>query len=179
MGYFILYLLDDFHQYKIIVCWLCYCYISSFPFPVIGTAFALNMLFSIPIWIGVLLTGLSTLLLLALQQYGVFQDLHFSLFYLSCSNRVSMPCIDSSILTLENSSPVCSYSWLDVIISDNWTLDTLNRTLTPSLYSLCRLGSLNSWLHFLYWQLRFASSWSWAMQNLMWEKYFMAYLSLN
>ncbi|XP_048591589.1 metal transporter Nramp1 [Brassica napus] len=38
---------------------------------VIGTAFALNMLFSIPIWIGVLLTGLSTLMLLALQQYGV------------------------------------------------------------------------------------------------------------
>lgn len=40
-------------------------------FAVIGTAFALNMLFSIPIWCGVLLTGLSTLILLALQQYGV------------------------------------------------------------------------------------------------------------
>jgi manganese transport protein len=39
--------------------------------PVIGTAFALNMLFKIPVWIGVLLTGLSTLVLLALQQYGV------------------------------------------------------------------------------------------------------------
>lgn len=38
---------------------------------VIGTAFALNMLFHIPVWIGVLLTGLSTLILLALQQYGV------------------------------------------------------------------------------------------------------------
>ncbi|KAJ4843979.1 Metal transporter nramp1 [Turnera subulata] len=38
---------------------------------VIGTAFALNMLFGIPVWIGVLLTGLSTLVLLALQQYGV------------------------------------------------------------------------------------------------------------
>ncbi|XP_063937075.1 metal transporter Nramp1 isoform X2 [Daucus carota subsp. sativus] len=38
---------------------------------VIGTAFALNMLFHIPVWIGVLLTGLSTLVLLALQQYGV------------------------------------------------------------------------------------------------------------
>ncbi|KAF3971035.1 hypothetical protein CMV_005333 [Castanea mollissima] len=38
---------------------------------VIGTAFALNMLFSIPLWCGVLLTGLSTLVLLALQQYGV------------------------------------------------------------------------------------------------------------
>ncbi|CAG7905033.1 unnamed protein product [Brassica rapa] len=44
---------------------------------VIGTAFALNMLFSIPIWIGVLLTGLSTLMLLALQQYGVFFSLIF------------------------------------------------------------------------------------------------------
>ncbi|CAJ2652681.1 unnamed protein product [Trifolium pratense] len=29
------------------------------------------MLFNIPVWIGVLLTGLSTLMLLALQQYGV------------------------------------------------------------------------------------------------------------
>ncbi|ESW07809.1 hypothetical protein PHAVU_010G160800 [Phaseolus vulgaris] len=38
---------------------------------VIGTAFALNMLFNIPVWIGVLLTGFSTLVLLALQQYGV------------------------------------------------------------------------------------------------------------
>ncbi|XXG65952.1 hypothetical protein AAC387_Pa05g3529 [Persea americana] len=38
---------------------------------VIGTAFALNMLFRIPVWCGVLLTGLSTLMLLALQQYGV------------------------------------------------------------------------------------------------------------
>ncbi|XP_021776137.1 metal transporter Nramp6-like [Chenopodium quinoa] len=38
---------------------------------VIGTAFALNMLFKIPVWAGVLLTGLSTLVLLALQQYGV------------------------------------------------------------------------------------------------------------
>ncbi|GMQ09223.1 hypothetical protein CsSME_00052673 [Camellia sinensis var. sinensis] len=38
---------------------------------VIGTAFALNMLFKIPMWAGVLLTGLSTLMLLALQRYGV------------------------------------------------------------------------------------------------------------
>lgn len=38
---------------------------------VIGTAFALNMLFKIPVWIGVILTGFSTLVLLALQQYGV------------------------------------------------------------------------------------------------------------
>ncbi|KAJ3708381.1 hypothetical protein LUZ61_012086 [Rhynchospora tenuis] len=38
---------------------------------VIGTAFALNMLFKIPVWIGVLITGLSTLMLLLLQQYGV------------------------------------------------------------------------------------------------------------
>ena len=39
---------------------------------VIGTAFALNMLFNIPVWIGVLLTGFSTLILLALQKYGVY-----------------------------------------------------------------------------------------------------------
>ncbi|KAJ4951072.1 hypothetical protein NE237_027904 [Protea cynaroides] len=38
---------------------------------VIGTAFALNILFHIPVWTGVLLTGLSTLLLLGLQRYGV------------------------------------------------------------------------------------------------------------
>ncbi|KAL2330881.1 hypothetical protein Fmac_018462 [Flemingia macrophylla] len=38
---------------------------------VTGTAFALNMLFNIPVWICVLLTGLSTMILLALQQYGV------------------------------------------------------------------------------------------------------------
>ncbi|XP_057490522.1 LOW QUALITY PROTEIN: metal transporter Nramp7.2-like [Actinidia eriantha] len=38
---------------------------------VIGTAFALNILFHIPVWVGVLLTGFSTLLLLGLQRYGV------------------------------------------------------------------------------------------------------------
>ncbi|KAG6543804.1 hypothetical protein Mapa_014644 [Marchantia paleacea] len=38
---------------------------------VIGSAYALNMLFGIPVWAGVLLTGFSTLMLLALQQYGV------------------------------------------------------------------------------------------------------------
>ncbi|KAK3023056.1 hypothetical protein RJ639_044772 [Escallonia herrerae] len=38
---------------------------------VIGTAFALNILFNIPVWAGVLFTGLSTLLLLGLQRYGV------------------------------------------------------------------------------------------------------------
>ncbi|CAB4266895.1 unnamed protein product [Prunus armeniaca] len=38
---------------------------------VIGTAFALNILFNIPVWTGVLLTGFSTLLLLGLQRYGV------------------------------------------------------------------------------------------------------------
>ncbi|GMN45549.1 hypothetical protein TIFTF001_014740 [Ficus carica] len=37
----------------------------------IGTAFALNILFKIPVWVGVLLTGSSTLLLLGLQRYGV------------------------------------------------------------------------------------------------------------
>eukprot|EP00250_Pteridium_aquilinum_P025509 c30958_g1_i1 orf=74-529(+) len=38
---------------------------------VLGTAFALNLLLHIPVWLGVLLTGLSTLIILALQQYGV------------------------------------------------------------------------------------------------------------
>ncbi|KAJ1382544.1 NRAMP family [Sesbania bispinosa] len=38
---------------------------------VIGTAFALNILFHIPLWVGVLLTGCSTLLLLSLQRFGV------------------------------------------------------------------------------------------------------------
>ncbi|KAK8580229.1 hypothetical protein V6N13_143349 [Hibiscus sabdariffa] len=38
---------------------------------VIGTAFGLNILFKIPVWVGVLCTGLSTLLLLGLQRYGV------------------------------------------------------------------------------------------------------------
>ncbi|KAK1407740.1 hypothetical protein QVD17_39366 [Tagetes erecta] len=38
---------------------------------VIGTAFGLNILFKIPVWVGVLLTGTSTLLLLGLQKYGV------------------------------------------------------------------------------------------------------------
>ncbi|XP_028787784.1 metal transporter Nramp5-like [Neltuma alba] len=38
---------------------------------VIGTAFALNILFHIPLWAGVLLTGFSTLLLLGLQTFGV------------------------------------------------------------------------------------------------------------
>ncbi|KAK6923485.1 NRAMP family [Dillenia turbinata] len=38
---------------------------------VIGTAFALNILFHIPVWAGVLFTGLSTLLILGLQRYGV------------------------------------------------------------------------------------------------------------
>ncbi|CAJ1974257.1 unnamed protein product [Sphenostylis stenocarpa] len=38
---------------------------------VIGTAFALNILFNIPVWVGVLLTGCSTLLFLGLQRFGV------------------------------------------------------------------------------------------------------------
>ncbi|KAL0381691.1 UNVERIFIED_CONTAM: Metal transporter Nramp1 [Sesamum angustifolium] len=36
---------------------------------VIGTAFAFNILFNVPIWSGVLLAGLNTLLLLGLQKY--------------------------------------------------------------------------------------------------------------
>ncbi|KAK3428286.1 hypothetical protein EUGRSUZ_F04337 [Eucalyptus grandis] len=38
---------------------------------VIGTAFALNILFHIPVWAGVLLTGFSTIALLGLQRYGI------------------------------------------------------------------------------------------------------------
>ncbi|KAK1261641.1 Metal transporter Nramp1 [Acorus gramineus] len=38
---------------------------------VMGTAFALNILFHFPIWVGVLLAGLNTLLLLAVQRYGI------------------------------------------------------------------------------------------------------------
>ncbi|MCD9646038.1 Metal transporter nramp1 [Datura stramonium] len=38
---------------------------------VIGTAFALNILFHIPVWVGVLCTGVSTLLFIGLQRYGV------------------------------------------------------------------------------------------------------------
>ncbi|XP_010265996.1 PREDICTED: metal transporter Nramp5-like [Nelumbo nucifera] len=38
---------------------------------VIGTAFALNILLNIPIWSGVLLAGLNTLLLLGLQRFGI------------------------------------------------------------------------------------------------------------
>ncbi|MBA0672406.1 hypothetical protein Goklo_029325, partial [Gossypium klotzschianum] len=38
---------------------------------VIGTAFGLNILFNIPVYVGVLLTSLSTLLLLGLQRYGI------------------------------------------------------------------------------------------------------------
>ncbi|EOX91905.1 Nramp transporter, putative [Theobroma cacao] len=37
----------------------------------IGTAFALQILFKVPMWVGVLLAGLSTLLLLGLQRYGI------------------------------------------------------------------------------------------------------------
>ncbi|XP_022748852.1 metal transporter Nramp5-like [Durio zibethinus] len=37
---------------------------------VIGIAFALNILFHIPVWVGVLCTSLGTLLLLGLQRYG-------------------------------------------------------------------------------------------------------------
>ncbi|XVF59119.1 hypothetical protein PTKIN_Ptkin07bG0249600 [Pterospermum kingtungense] len=38
---------------------------------VIGTAFALEILFKVPMWIGVLLAGFNTLLLLGLQRYGI------------------------------------------------------------------------------------------------------------
>ncbi|CAI7849177.1 unnamed protein product, partial [Closterium sp. NIES-54] len=37
---------------------------------VVGTAIALNLLFRIPLWAGVLITGCSALLLLALERFG-------------------------------------------------------------------------------------------------------------
>ncbi|XP_030936426.1 metal transporter Nramp5-like, partial [Quercus lobata] len=40
---------------------------------VIGTAFALNILFHMLVWTRVLITGLSTLLLLGLQRYEIFK----------------------------------------------------------------------------------------------------------
>jgi Mn2+/Fe2+ NRAMP family transporter len=47
------------------------CFLQMLSFPVIGTAFAFNLLFHIPLWVGVLITGSSTLLLLGMQKYGV------------------------------------------------------------------------------------------------------------
>nr|GMD54678.1 metal transporter Nramp5-like isoform X1 [Ipomoea batatas] len=38
---------------------------------VIGIAFALKLLLNIPLWSGVMLAGLNTLVLLGLQKYGV------------------------------------------------------------------------------------------------------------
>ena len=38
---------------------------------VIGTAFALNLLCGLPLWIGVLITGIDTLFFLAIQNYGI------------------------------------------------------------------------------------------------------------
>ncbi|RRT70280.1 hypothetical protein B296_00036573 [Ensete ventricosum] len=70
-------LIDDIEMGQIIVPERSGFYLSLF-FAVIGTAFALNMLFKIPVWCGVLLTGLSTLLLLLLQQYGVIFLFHSS-----------------------------------------------------------------------------------------------------
>ena len=54
---------------------------------VLGTAFALNILFNIPVWSGVLFTGFSTLLLLGLQRYGVI-DL-FTVVFFSFIRKVS------------------------------------------------------------------------------------------
>ncbi|XP_066311053.1 metal transporter Nramp1-like [Miscanthus floridulus] len=45
---------------------------------VIGTAFAFNLLFHIPLWVGVHITGSSTLLLLGMQKYGGLPAAHSS-----------------------------------------------------------------------------------------------------
>eukprot|EP00249_Psilotum_nudum_P009074 c21691_g2_i1 orf=165-1331(-) len=50
-------------------------------FAVIGTAYALNLLFQLQLWVGVILTGFSTLFFLAVQQFGV-RKLEFLIFLL-------------------------------------------------------------------------------------------------
>ncbi|CAN6476130.1 unnamed protein product [Victoria cruziana] len=65
------------HKYGIILIGMIFAFIIQSLFAklgvatVIGTAFAINILFHIPVWTGVLITGLSTMLLLGLQKYGV------------------------------------------------------------------------------------------------------------
>ncbi|KAG6784136.1 hypothetical protein POTOM_009821 [Populus tomentosa] len=58
------------HRYEESTC-RSYAELSTHDMSMIGTAFALNILFNIPVWSGVLCTGCSTLLLLGLQKYGV------------------------------------------------------------------------------------------------------------
>jgi hypothetical protein len=41
---------------------------------VLGTAFAFNILFKIPVWVGVILTVFSTFLLLGVQRFGVYKQ---------------------------------------------------------------------------------------------------------
>lgn len=48
--------------------------VSLSPTAVLGTAFAFNILLGIPLWAGVVLTVLSTLLLLGVQRFGVRRD---------------------------------------------------------------------------------------------------------
>jgi len=45
-------------------------------FVVIGAAFALNMMFRIPVWCGFRITGLGTLMFLVLQLYGLQKKLY-------------------------------------------------------------------------------------------------------
>jgi hypothetical protein len=48
--------------------------VSLSPTAVLGTAFAFNILLGIPVWAGVVLTVLSTLLLLGVERFGVRRD---------------------------------------------------------------------------------------------------------
>jgi len=131
-----IYLFSAFSLCDSSLLWIFYC-----THAVIGTAFALNMLFNIPVWIGVLLTGLSTLILLALQQYGVL----YHILFLSWKKK---------------------WFSLHVILG---TIH-VKTTRAFFVLLLNRLGNLNSWLHFLYLQLLHVLWLSLDMQSLMLKK---------
>lgn len=57
----------------------------------IGTAVALNLLFGLPLWLGVVLTGLDTLLFLAIQYFGIRKLEAVIVLFLACTNRISPP----------------------------------------------------------------------------------------
>lgn len=90
-------------------------FLNGFLFVVIGTAFALNMLFNVPIWCGVLLTGLSTLVLLALQQYGVP-------WYISC-NLETLHFVSGYIMAKIEAKSLTLYTG-----QETWILDCISCT---------------------------------------------------
>ena len=109
---------------------------------VIGTAFAFNLLFHIPVWVGVLITGSSTLLLLGLQRYGVF----------NCR----------PVIYLKKTCIKC------VIIYNNWVASCLIHfcflllELEYDAWMGTRCGSWSSWSRCWCSSWRRASSGSWA-----------------